>query len=166
MQITVSKGMINLNRYAGTDMVDGKRRPFKVNIGQFSENARPEFARNELDVGSGRIPWVIYRNTTPLEQDLIVSFIRKRRRDNALPTLIDAVASLESITDVDGLEVPEQAWKRLQSAVRLIKKCVVSKASVAVAAAVEEQSEEQPVEVAQSEESRSDSSQAAAPTAY
>lgn len=163
MQITVSKGIIKLNRYAGTDMVDGKRQPFKVYLGQFSENVRPEFARNEMDAGSGRIPWMIYRKTTPFEHELILNFIRKRRRENALPKLNDAVELLESVNDVDELKVPDQVWKRLQSAVRQIRKCVVSGASVA--AAVVQHSDEQPSELAKPAESEAGSPQLAASSA-
>ena len=93
-------------------------------VGRFPENVRPEFARNELDTDSGRIPWTIYRTTTPVEHEDILEFVRTRRRENALPRLNEAVAMLESIADVEGLQVPERVWKRLQSIVRQLKKGV------------------------------------------
>lgn len=124
MRIEINGGMVQLSRYAGSENVDGKRHSKGARIGRFSASALPEFATSESDADPDRIPFEIYRNTTPAEHECIIDFMRKRQLANAIPQLEEALRILERVARFDGLEVTAEIAKRVQSTSRKLNRCV------------------------------------------
>lgn len=122
MNIEIKSGLVRLARYAGGETVDGRRRSHRVRVGQFPENALPEFATSANDSDSERIPWSIYRNTTPVEHECILEFMRVHHRSKAVSQLEEVARTLERIASLNGLEIPEALTRRLQSASRRISR--------------------------------------------
>lgn len=124
MRIEINGGMVQLSRYAGSENVDGKRRSNGARIGRFSASALPEFATSKSDADPDRIPFEIYRNTTPVEHECIISFMRKHQLANAIPQLEEAVGVLERVARLDGLDITPEMARRVQSASRKLNRCV------------------------------------------
>ena len=124
MRIEINGGMVQLSRYAGSESVEGKRRSNGVRIGRFPVSALPEFSTSESDTDPDRIPFEIYRNTTPVEHECIIDFMRKHQLANAIPQLEEAVGVLERVARFDGLEITPEMAKRVQSASRKLNRCV------------------------------------------
>lgn len=83
MQITVSNGEIRISRYGGTIGKGEDRKTLSSRIGSFPDIVQPEFQSSATDANLNKIPYAIYRKTTPEEHDELIAFVQRLRMDEA-----------------------------------------------------------------------------------
>lgn len=98
MQISLSANTINLSRYGGTVTEAGARKTLSVRIGSFPVAVMAEFNRSATEEDGGRIPYQIYRSTTPDEQQQIIDFLRNHRLAEVTQRVKDVTKEMTAIT--------------------------------------------------------------------
>lgn len=91
MQITTSGGKVRLQRYGGTTGKGDARTTHLMRIGSFSDRVQPEFQVSATDTDPEKIPFAIFRCTTPEEHDELLAYVQKLRVDE-MPDKVRALA--------------------------------------------------------------------------
>lgn len=125
MQIKRQSGKLILERFGGSIVVGDARKNVYTKIATIDENIDARFNLSPDDTDPKAIPFAVYRNLTPDEQDELLQHLRAKQQEhlqNRLQKLIDELSSLTAT--IPGLKIEHDLRERLNIEVSAFRKAL------------------------------------------